>query len=75
MTSVFADTLYWVAVAAPRDQWHQPALTARALLGPVQIITTDEILVEFLTALSTGGPFFAGQSSASTQKFWCRMRS
>jgi uncharacterized protein len=53
--SVFADTLYWVAITVPRDQWHDAALAARAHLGLVQIVTTEEVLTEFLTALSAGG--------------------
>ena len=55
MKTVFADTLYWVAITSPRDQWHDPALTARARLGSLRIVTTEEVLIEFLTALSSGG--------------------
>lgn len=63
MKAVFADTLYWVAVTLPRDQWHAPALQARRQLGPVRIVTTEEVLVEFLTALSAGGPFLRRQAA------------
>ncbi len=63
MTRVFADTLYWVAITSPRDQWHKPALAARTRLGPVSIVTTEEVLIEFLTALSAGGPFLRRQAA------------
>ncbi len=55
MRTVFADTLYWYGLANPRDQWHASVLQARAQLGKVMIVTTEEILTEFLTAMSGGG--------------------
>ena len=55
MRSVFADTLYWVAVAKPGDSWAEPARNARTALGPVRLVTTDEVLTEFLAALSKSG--------------------
>jgi uncharacterized protein len=56
MTLVFADTLYWVAIARPNDTWAAAARTARSRLGDITLVTTDEILVEFATALSRSGP-------------------
>ena len=55
MRTVFADTLYWVAVFKPGDQWNEPAKRARNALGNALLITTDEVLTEFLTVLSKGG--------------------
>jgi len=57
MRVVFADTLYWYGLANPRDQWHHPAKQARAQLGDVRLVTTEEVLVEFLAALSRGGAY------------------
>lgn len=54
MRVVFADTLYWVAIARPKDQWKAPALEAKRKLGDVIIVTTDEVLSEFATALCIG---------------------
>ncbi|NOX53157.1 MAG: PIN domain-containing protein [Planctomycetes bacterium] len=56
MTRVFADTLYWVAVTRPGDPWGDAARRATSRLGTVRIVTTDEVLAEFLTAMSRGGP-------------------
>jgi len=56
MRIVFADTHYWLAIANPRDQWHDAAKKARQVLGPATLLTTDEVLGEFLTGMSTGGP-------------------
>jgi uncharacterized protein len=55
MRNVFADALYWVALAHRRDQWHQAAVAATRSLGETRIMMTEEILVEFLNAFSSGG--------------------
>jgi predicted nucleic acid-binding protein len=54
MKTVFADTLYWIAAVKPDDPWSKAAKVAKAALGEVYIITTDEVLTEFLAALSKG---------------------
>ena len=56
MKTVFADTAYWIAMARPRDQWRSAARNALRQLGQIRIVTTDEVLTEFLTSLSRGGP-------------------
>jgi uncharacterized protein len=56
MKSVFADTLYWVAIVRPNDSWKEPAENARQAVGVAQLVTTDEVLSEFLTAMAHGGP-------------------
>ena len=53
--TVFADTQYWIAIVRPNDQWKEAAERARSSLGTVRLLTTDEVLTEFLTALSHGG--------------------
>ena len=55
MKMVFADSNYWIAIVAPNDQWAEAAKRARGLLGDVVLLTTDEVLSEFLTALSRYG--------------------
>jgi hypothetical protein len=52
---VFADTFYWYGLANRRDQWHPFVLQAKASLGVVEVVTTDEVLTEFLAAMS-GNP-------------------
>lgn len=56
MRAAFVDTFYWVALANPRDQWHQRAMRVSGSLGQARLVTTDEVLVEFLTLLSSYGP-------------------
>lgn len=55
MRPIFADTSYWIAIVRPRDQWHQIAAQARERLGDVRLVTTDAVLVEFLTGLAGRG--------------------
>lgn len=56
MKSVFVDNLYWVAILKRGDQWAGPAKQARDALGQVLLVTTDEVLTEFLATLSRAGP-------------------
>jgi predicted nucleic acid-binding protein len=51
MRRVFADSLYWIALSHPRNQWHAAALKATQASRNAEIVTTDEVLNEFLTAL------------------------
>jgi len=50
MRRVFADSLYWIAISNPRDQWHAAALQAGHGIRGAEIVTTQEVLGEFLTA-------------------------
>ncbi len=50
MRRVFADSCYWIALCSPRDQHHAAALSAGRGLHGAQIVTTQELLTEFLTA-------------------------
>jgi hypothetical protein len=55
MKRVFADSVYWVALASPQDQWHRRAVSASRGLGTAQIITTEEVFVVFLAHFSGYG--------------------
>ena len=50
------DTVYWVAAFRTRDSWRRAAQQAGDRLGAVRLATVDEVLVEFLTAVSKAGP-------------------
>jgi predicted nucleic acid-binding protein len=54
MKRVFADSHYWIALVKPHDQWAEKAKAAKRHLGEALIITTDEVLTEFLAALRSG---------------------
>ena len=48
MKSVFADTFYWIALANTKDDAHPRVLDFSRTLGSSLIVTTDEVLTEFL---------------------------
>jgi predicted nucleic acid-binding protein len=50
MRRVFADTFYWIALAHRGDQWHAAALNASHAMQDAEIVTTQDMLGEFLTA-------------------------
>lgn len=56
MRTLFADTFYWAAMLNPRDQWHQEVRRFNRTLGAVQLVTTDEVLTEFLNFFSSFEP-------------------
>jgi len=52
---VFADTVYWVALINPKDEWRNQARSATELLSGARIITTDSILIEVLNFFAEHG--------------------
>jgi len=50
---VFADTLYWLAIFLPGDAWADYAREAD--ISAALLITTEEVLSEFLAAVSAHG--------------------
>jgi uncharacterized protein len=58
MRTVFADANYWVAMANATDEWHDRAKQITLELGPVQFVTTEEVLIELLNFYSGKGPSF-----------------
>ncbi len=54
MKTVFADSHYWIATVKPGDPWAEAAKAAKSGLGEIFVVTTDEVLTEFLAALSRG---------------------
>ena len=53
MTALFADTFYWVALADFADGAYERALSITAERAASRIVTTDEVLTEYLTFFST----------------------
>lgn len=52
MTAVFADTFYWVALTDPDDALYEQAAQLESRCAGRTIITTDDVLSEFLTFFS-----------------------
>jgi len=57
MSPVFVDTFYWIALANPRDAWHVRTQDIHKSLMQTKLITTDEVLTEFVNYFSTAGKY------------------
>ncbi len=68
MRTVFADTLFWIALIRPRDSWRNETREALRKIGEARLLTTDEVLSEFLTAISSAGPILR-QKAVETVHF------
>lgn len=55
MRVAFVDTLYFVALFSPKDQWHGRAIAASELVAETKLITTEDVLVELLNFFSEYG--------------------
>jgi predicted nucleic acid-binding protein len=53
MTALFADTFYWIALADFTDSAHWRALTLTSERLDSPLVTTDEVLAEYLTFFAT----------------------
>jgi predicted nucleic acid-binding protein len=58
MTALFADTFYWIALADSTDSAHRHALALTAERAASYIVTTDEVLTEYLTFFATAPETF-----------------
>lgn len=63
MRRIFADTLYWLAIFVPGDEWAEVARAAA--ISDALLVTTEEVLSEFLTAVSAHGDY--------TRRLGCRL--
>jgi uncharacterized protein len=51
--SCLADTFYWIALTNPKDSAHGDVIRFTVSLAPRSVITTDEVLTEFLAFCSS----------------------
>jgi predicted nucleic acid-binding protein len=67
VTAVFADTFYWTALTSTEDETHERAMDFSRNLKPNRIVTTDEVLTEYLAFFSGAKPSVrlrAGENAA-----------
>ncbi len=55
MEEFFADAFYWIALANPADQWHKRAKRFDEENSTVPLLTTEEVLTEFLNYFAKSG--------------------
>ena len=68
MRFVFADAVYWIAIANRKDQWYAKVAAAMRSLGQATLITTEEVFDEFLAHYSGHGPTLRTLAVASVEK-------
>lgn len=64
MRSVFADTFYGIALLNPDDPDHERVTAFDLSLQRPPLVTTEEVLTEFLTCFSGRGPIFRRKEAA-----------
>lgn len=68
MRRVFADAVYWIAAANRKDQWHARVVAVMRSLGPAALVTTEEVLDEFLAHYSGHGPVLRDVATRTVEK-------
>jgi predicted nucleic acid-binding protein len=68
MRHFFADTFYWIALLLRSDGWHE-RVTAfnHTLQRDDALFTTDAVILEFLAAFSSAGPYLRQQAVARVE--------
>ena len=64
MRTVFADTVYWIALVNRRDRLHDSAVYLCSELNLDLIVTSEMVLTEVLNHFSAGPPEFRYAASA-----------
>jgi len=57
MKRIFVDTFCWIALANKHDEWHQRARALYIAQSDAALVTTDEVLTEFLNYFAEAGHY------------------
>jgi predicted nucleic acid-binding protein len=66
--AVFADTFYWISLINPDDAHHKQSIDFDRSKDRPVLITTEEVIGEFLTFFGSKGPFFRTKAVAVTRQ-------
>jgi predicted nucleic acid-binding protein len=69
MRTIFVDTSFWVTKINPLDQLHHAALEVEAMIAPVQLVTTEAVLIETLNYFSEYRPRMKQTASTVVRAF------
>ena len=70
MRRIFADAVYWVALAIAKTMARQSRSNVLGSLGRCSLVTTDDVLSEFLAYYSGHGPALRSLRAAPSKKPW-----
>lgn len=62
MKTVFADTVYWIALLDPQDTLNPKAIHCSIILAHATIRTSEMVLTEFLNHFAKRGEIFRRES-------------
>jgi len=68
MNALFADTFYWIALADTNDSAHRLALTLTTERAASPIVTTDEVLTEYLNFFSSAPEPFRRRAAHGVER-------
>jgi predicted nucleic acid-binding protein len=63
--AIFADTFYWAALTSTDDAAHERALVLSRSIAPDTILTTDEVLAEYLAFFAGARPSVRAKAGAN----------
>jgi uncharacterized protein len=72
--AVFADTFYWAALTSTEDSSHVRALEFSRSAQLDRIVTTDEVLVEYLAFFASARPSVRMQAGNTVAQFLAHSR-
>lgn len=65
MTAVFADTAYWIALTNIQDITHEKARSYSLSLRPGMVLTTEDVLAEYLNYFAGWAEHFRRKASGN----------
>lgn len=74
MNELFVDTIHLVALVNPKDQWHQKSVEVETATRNANLVTTEDILTEFLNFYSEHGEFMRMNVSAFVREILLDVR-
>lgn len=57
MNKLFVDTLHLAALINPRDQWHSKSVEVEIAASNIDLVTTEDVLIELLNFYAEHGEF------------------
>jgi uncharacterized protein len=69
MKFVFVDTFFFVSLLFQRDDWHETVRRLQVgLRGTARLVTTHDVLDEFLAAAAGAGAYYRGRAVESVKR-------